>query len=83
MQFPLTHSFLQVIDVINATTNDLGPLSVDFFRKDKLSASWKVVGHKTTADNATSAEVSLNICSYTKWAKCIVNKYPNLISFFL
>ncbi|XP_057794054.1 polygalacturonate 4-alpha-galacturonosyltransferase-like isoform X3 [Salvia miltiorrhiza] len=47
-----------VIDVINASTNDLGPLNIDFFRKDKLSASWKVVGHKTSADNVTSAEAT-------------------------
>lgn len=59
MQFPLISSFFQVIDVINASTNDLGPLSIDFFRKDKLSASWKLVGHETSADNATSSEVSM------------------------
>lgn len=47
-----------VIDVINASTNDLGPLSVDFLRKDKLSASWKLVGHETSADNATSSEAA-------------------------
>ncbi|XP_042013545.1 polygalacturonate 4-alpha-galacturonosyltransferase-like isoform X4 [Salvia splendens] len=47
-----------VIDVINASTNDLGPLNVDFFRKDKLSASWKVAGNKRSAGNATSAEAA-------------------------
>ncbi|XP_047980717.1 polygalacturonate 4-alpha-galacturonosyltransferase-like isoform X3 [Salvia hispanica] len=47
-----------VIDVINASANDLGPLNIDFFRKDKLSASWKVAGNKRSADNATSAEVT-------------------------
>ncbi|KAG8377830.1 hypothetical protein BUALT_Bualt08G0074400 [Buddleja alternifolia] len=45
----------EVIDVINASTDDLGPLSVDFFRKN-LSASWKSVGQETVPDNATSAE---------------------------
>lgn len=33
---------LQVIDVITASTNDMGPLSLDTFRKNNLSASWKV-----------------------------------------
>ncbi|KAG6434665.1 hypothetical protein SASPL_106305 [Salvia splendens] len=47
-----------VIDVINASANDLGPLNIDFFRKEKLSASWKVAGYKRSADNATSAEVT-------------------------
>ncbi|XP_047954562.1 polygalacturonate 4-alpha-galacturonosyltransferase-like isoform X2 [Salvia hispanica] len=47
-----------VIDVINASTNDLGPLNVDFFRKEKLSASWKVAGNKMSAGNATSAEAA-------------------------
>ncbi|KAL1539529.1 Polygalacturonate 4-alpha-galacturonosyltransferase, variant 4 [Salvia divinorum] len=47
-----------VIDVINASTNDLGPLSIDFFRKDKFSASWKVAGNKRSAGNATSAEAA-------------------------
>lgn len=50
-----------MIDVINASANDLGPLNIDFFRKDKLSASWKVAGNKRSADNATSAEVSISI----------------------
>uniref|UniRef100_A0A251VC65 Hexosyltransferase n=1 Tax=Helianthus annuus TaxID=4232 RepID=A0A251VC65_HELAN len=30
-----------VIDVIKASTDDLGPLSLDSFRKNNLSASWK------------------------------------------
>ncbi|CAL8136184.1 unnamed protein product [Prunus armeniaca] len=37
-----------VIDVIAANTNDMGPLSLDFFRKNNLSASWKVIGEKTS-----------------------------------
>ncbi|THF94255.1 hypothetical protein TEA_011481 [Camellia sinensis var. sinensis] len=46
-----------VFDVITANTNDLGPLSLDFFRKNNLSASWKVVGLETSAENnATSVE---------------------------
>ncbi|CAL2256051.1 unnamed protein product [Prunus armeniaca] len=31
-----------------ANTNDMGPLSLDFFRKNNLSASWKVIGEKTS-----------------------------------
>lgn len=34
----------EVIDVIIASTNDMGPYSLDSFRKNNLSASWKVVG---------------------------------------
>ncbi|KAL6493088.1 Polygalacturonate 4-alpha-galacturonosyltransferase [Orobanche gracilis] len=43
----------EVIDVINASTDAFGPLNVDLFRKNNLSASWKVVGHGTVSDNAT------------------------------
>ncbi|XP_058225022.1 polygalacturonate 4-alpha-galacturonosyltransferase [Rhododendron vialii] len=47
----------EVIDVITASTNDLGPLSLDFFRKNNFSASWKVVGKETAVEsNATSVE---------------------------
>ncbi|KAI5345376.1 hypothetical protein L3X38_013253 [Prunus dulcis] len=38
----------EVIDVIAANTNDMGPLSLDYFRKNNLSASWKVIGEKTS-----------------------------------
>ncbi|KAJ9188410.1 hypothetical protein P3X46_003769 [Hevea brasiliensis] len=37
----------EVIDVITARTTDLGPLSLDSFRKNNLSASWKVIGVET------------------------------------
>ncbi|XP_051139099.1 polygalacturonate 4-alpha-galacturonosyltransferase-like [Andrographis paniculata] len=37
----------EVIDVINASNNNLGLLSVDFFRKNNLSSSWKPVGFHT------------------------------------
>ncbi|GFY99597.1 galacturonosyltransferase 1 [Actinidia rufa] len=48
---------VQVIDVITANTNDLGPFSLDFFRKNNFSASWKVVGLETAVENnATSTE---------------------------
>ncbi|KAG5538506.1 hypothetical protein RHGRI_019176 [Rhododendron griersonianum] len=53
----LTGSNKEVIDVITANTNDLGPLSLDFFRKNNFSASWKVVGIETAVEsNATSVE---------------------------
>ncbi|XP_011083645.1 polygalacturonate 4-alpha-galacturonosyltransferase [Sesamum indicum] len=55
----------EVIDVINASTDDLGPLSIDFFRKNNLSASWKSVGHETAADNNASAEPA-EVASKTK-----------------
>ncbi|KAJ6729838.1 GALACTURONOSYLTRANSFERASE 4-RELATED [Salix viminalis] len=46
----------EVIDVITSSTADLGPLSLDSFRKNNLSASWKVIGVDNTAveDNAAS-----------------------------
>jgi len=48
-----------VIDVVKANTNDLGPLSLDSFIKNNLSASWKVVGiGPSLEDNATSVEVN-------------------------
>ncbi|KAJ7951035.1 Hexosyltransferase [Quillaja saponaria] len=41
----------EVIDVIIAGTNDTGPLSLDNFRKQNVSASWQVNGIETS--NAT------------------------------
>ncbi|GAB2290886.1 Polygalacturonate 4-alpha-galacturonosyltransferase [Dionaea muscipula] len=46
----------EVIDVIVANTNDLGPLSLDSFRKNNLSASWRVVEKEHS--NHTSMEVT-------------------------
>ncbi|KAM7476358.1 hypothetical protein LguiB_023601 [Lonicera macranthoides] len=47
----------EVIDVIKANSADLGPLSLDYFRKSNLSASWKLAGEENSAEtNATSAE---------------------------
>ncbi|KAL9172665.1 hypothetical protein ABFS82_03G062500 [Erythranthe guttata] len=54
----------EVIDVIKASTDDLGPLSVDFFRNNNLSASWRI-RDKTASDNATSAEIG-GVASDTK-----------------
>ncbi|XP_027357440.1 polygalacturonate 4-alpha-galacturonosyltransferase-like isoform X2 [Abrus precatorius] len=41
----------EVLDVIESSTNDVGPLSLENFRKNNLSASWRVVGLRTS--NAT------------------------------
>ncbi|KAH1106976.1 hypothetical protein J1N35_010744 [Gossypium stocksii] len=43
----------EVIDVVTTSTADLGPLSLDSFRKGNLSASWKVV-ETSVEDDATS-----------------------------
>ncbi|XAR54509.1 Polygalacturonate 4-alpha-galacturonosyltransferase [Bertholletia excelsa] len=49
----------EVFDVITTSSNCLGPLSLDFFRKNSLSDSWRVVGLETLADdNATTFEQS-------------------------
>ncbi|MCD7467617.1 Polygalacturonate 4-alpha-galacturonosyltransferase [Datura stramonium] len=49
----------EVIDVIKASTDDLGPLSLDSFRKNNLSASWKFVGQETVAKkSAVDAKVN-------------------------
>ncbi|CAI9764819.1 unnamed protein product [Fraxinus pennsylvanica] len=47
----------EVMDVIKANMDDLGPLSLESFRKNNLSASWKLVGPQTVADtNVVSAK---------------------------
>ncbi|KDP28715.1 hypothetical protein JCGZ_14486 [Jatropha curcas] len=46
----------EVIDVIKESTADLGPLSLDAFRKNNLSASWKVVGVETLVKNTSTSE---------------------------
>ncbi|KAG6593698.1 Polygalacturonate 4-alpha-galacturonosyltransferase [Cucurbita argyrosperma subsp. argyrosperma] len=40
----------EVIDVIAASTNDMGPYSLDHFRKSNMSASWKIDALETTVD---------------------------------
>lgn len=40
----------EVIDVIAASTNDMGPYSLDHFRKNNLSVSWKIDGQEVTVD---------------------------------
>ncbi|OAY62382.1 polygalacturonate 4-alpha-galacturonosyltransferase [Manihot esculenta] len=46
----------EVIDVITSSTADLGPLSLDSFRKNNLSASWKVIGAETSVKQNTTSE---------------------------
>ncbi|KAJ4727058.1 Hexosyltransferase [Melia azedarach] len=46
----------EVIDVIAASTIDLGPLSLGSFRKNNMSASWKFVGVETSTDNSAISE---------------------------
>lgn len=40
--------------MIKANTNDLGPLSLDSFRKNNLSASWKFVRQEIPVDKISS-----------------------------
>ncbi|XP_017247665.1 polygalacturonate 4-alpha-galacturonosyltransferase isoform X2 [Daucus carota subsp. sativus] len=44
----------EVIDVIKANTNDLGPFSLDSFRKSNLSASWKFIRQEIPVDQTAS-----------------------------
>ncbi|KAL8129138.1 hypothetical protein V2J09_018293 [Rumex salicifolius] len=45
----------QFLNVIATSTNDLGPLSLDLFKKNNLSASWKITG-KEIPDSTSSEE---------------------------
>ncbi|XP_057509247.1 polygalacturonate 4-alpha-galacturonosyltransferase-like isoform X3 [Actinidia eriantha] len=56
----------EVIDVITANTNDLGPFSLDFFRKNNFSASWKVVGLETAVENNTTSTEQNQIAANIK-----------------
>ncbi|KAJ0111337.1 hypothetical protein Patl1_00322 [Pistacia atlantica] len=56
-QVQIGEDFLQVIDVIEASTVDLGPMSFDSLRKNNMSASWRSVGVETYAEsNATTSK---------------------------
>ncbi|KAL4586039.1 hypothetical protein LXL04_010670 [Taraxacum kok-saghyz] len=47
-----------VIDVIKANTDDMGPLSLDSFRKQSFSASWKFSGKENEIDiNSNPSEI--------------------------
>ncbi|KAG5626815.1 hypothetical protein H5410_012033, partial [Solanum commersonii] len=54
----IMHTF-QVIDIIKASTDDLGPLSLDSLRKSNLSASWKFVGQEIVAKKS-AADAKVN-----------------------
>lgn len=56
----------EVLDVIDANTNDLGPLSLDSFRRTNLSASWKLSGQETVSDNNAMPVESNGIAGSTK-----------------
>ncbi|VFQ75711.1 unnamed protein product [Cuscuta campestris] len=45
----------EVVDLIKSSTYDLGPLSLDSFRKNNLSASWRFVGQVGSAKNTSSS----------------------------
>lgn len=50
------------MDVIKANMDDFGLLSLESFRKNNLSASWKIVGQQTVADtNAVAVKVEMTI----------------------
>ncbi|KAK4578476.1 hypothetical protein RGQ29_028536 [Quercus rubra] len=46
----------KAMDVIASRTSDMGPLSLDIFKKNNLSASWKVIGAKTSVVDSDSSE---------------------------
>ncbi|KAM1362616.1 hypothetical protein PS1_027952 [Malus domestica] len=50
----------EVIDVISASTNDMGPLSLNFFRKNNLSASWKVIGENSSVTDSQKDLTAVN-----------------------
>lgn len=47
----------EVLDVIKANTDDLGPLSLDSFRKSNFSASWKFSGQENVIDDSSPSEI--------------------------
>ncbi|GAA0142696.1 transferase [Lithospermum erythrorhizon] len=46
----------EVIDVIKSSTDDLGPLSTDFFNTNDLPASWKLFSQETALKDGTASE---------------------------
>ncbi|OMP00495.1 alpha-1,4-galacturonosyltransferase 1-like protein [Corchorus olitorius] len=48
----------EVIDVVTTSTADMGPLSLDSFRKGNLSASWKVIGVESSVEDNASSEMA-------------------------
>ncbi|EOA23221.1 hypothetical protein CARUB_v10016785mg [Capsella rubella] len=54
----------EVLDVISTSTADLGPLSLDSFKKKNLPASWRGAGVDTSlgySENQTTPDVKSNI----------------------
>lgn len=54
----------EVLDVITTSTADLGPLSLDSFKKNNLSASWRGIGVDTSfrnSENQTIPDIKSNI----------------------
>ncbi|XP_073315738.1 polygalacturonate 4-alpha-galacturonosyltransferase-like, partial [Primulina huaijiensis] len=56
----------EVMDVVNARTDGLGPLTIDFFRKNNMSASWKFFGLQTAVDNDVTFAESTGLASNTR-----------------
>lgn len=52
---------LQNVDVISANVKDLGPLSLDSFKRNNGSASWKVVGLGQENSDDASLEVGYSV----------------------
>ncbi|KAF3971980.1 hypothetical protein CMV_004468 [Castanea mollissima] len=46
----------EAMEVIASRTSDMGPLSLDIFKKNNLSASWKVIGAKTSVVDSDTYE---------------------------
>nr|GMD59298.1 polygalacturonate 4-alpha-galacturonosyltransferase-like [Ipomoea batatas] len=56
-----TTSGQMVFAIIKASTDDLGPLSLDSFRKSNLSASWRFVGQVSLARRNRSISLESNV----------------------
>ncbi|KAF8380372.1 hypothetical protein HHK36_027857 [Tetracentron sinense] len=62
-----TGSGRQVIDTITANTDDLGPWSLDFVRKNHISSSWKVVGLENSDEsNSTFSEPNQIVADFER-----------------
>ncbi|GLT39489.1 hypothetical protein SLA2020_136770 [Shorea laevis] len=59
----------EVIDVITTSTADLGQLSLDSFRKNNVSASWKVSGIETSVDNDSTSQKAADVKQETPGIK--------------
>ncbi|XP_042506025.1 polygalacturonate 4-alpha-galacturonosyltransferase-like isoform X2 [Macadamia integrifolia] len=56
----------EVIDTITANIDDMGPLSLDFVRKNSLSSSWKVLGLEDS-DQSNSTLTENEILLKSNW----------------